>query len=62
MNVHEIDRAGLGARRLVFCAQYYLVAGDVMLARKIALETNELGALAVAKRFFPSQRNACVPC
>jgi hypothetical protein len=29
----------------------YLVAGDVMLAQKIALETNELGALKVANNF-----------
>ena len=33
----------------------YLVAGDVMLAQKIALETNELSALAVANRFSPGQ-------
>jgi hypothetical protein len=32
-----------------------------MLAQKIALETNELGALAVAKQFSPAQRNAFVP-
>jgi hypothetical protein len=30
-----------------------LVAGDVMLAQKIALETDESGALAVAKNFTP---------
>jgi hypothetical protein len=30
-----------------------LVPGDVMLAQKIALETNELAALAVANRFTP---------
>ena len=30
-----------------------LVAGDVMLAQKIALETNELEALAVANLFAP---------
>jgi hypothetical protein len=30
-----------------------LVPGDVMLAQKIALETDELAALAVAKRFSP---------
>jgi hypothetical protein len=28
-----------------------LVAGDVMLAQKIALETNERAALAIANRF-----------
>jgi len=30
----------------------YLVAGDVMLAQKIALETNERRALTVANKFF----------
>jgi hypothetical protein len=30
-----------------------LVAGDVMLAQKIALETDEKTALAVARRFAP---------
>jgi hypothetical protein len=30
----------------------HLVAGDVMLAQKIALETNEFGALAVANTFL----------
>jgi hypothetical protein len=33
----------------------YLVAGDVMLAQKIALETNEFGALAVANTFLPEK-------
>jgi hypothetical protein len=33
-----------------------LVAGDVMLAQKIALETDEIGALAVAHRFVPLAR------
>ena len=28
-----------------------LVPGDVMLAQKIALETDELGALAIARNF-----------
>jgi hypothetical protein len=31
----------------------YLVAGDVMLAQKIALETDERGTLAVANNFLP---------
>jgi hypothetical protein len=31
-----------------------LVAGDVMLAQKVALETNERGALSVAHRSFVS--------
>jgi hypothetical protein len=31
-----------------------LVPGDVMLAQKIALETNERAALAVANKFPPN--------
>lgn len=34
-----------------FVPSGYLVPGDVMLAQKIALETNEQGALAIANRF-----------
>jgi hypothetical protein len=32
------------------------VAGDVMLAQKIALETDELATLKVANRFTPRRR------
>jgi hypothetical protein len=39
----------------------YLVAGDVLLAQKIAMETDERGALTVAKQFTPTQRNVFVP-
>src|ERR1700689_1866852 len=56
MNVHEIDRAGRARAGWCFVPNIYLVAGDVMLAQKIALETDELGALAVAKEFSPSRR------
>ena len=35
------------------CLNDHLVAGDVMLAQKIALETDERGALAVANKFTP---------
>jgi hypothetical protein len=50
-NVIELDEKG--AHRVGWCFMPVgnLVAGDVMLAQKIALETNELGALAVAQRF-----------
>ena len=34
-----------------FVPNRHLVPGDVMLAQKIALETNERGALAVANKF-----------
>ena len=50
-NVQEIDEDGRSTVGWCFVPKGYLVAGDVMLAQKIALETNELGALAVANRF-----------
>jgi len=52
------DQCTRGQRRwspatvgLCFVPMGHLVPGDVMLAQKIALETNEVGALAVANRF-----------
>jgi hypothetical protein len=54
MNVHELgegDRLRMG---WCFVPHGAWVAGDVMLAQKIALETFESGALSVAKRFVPS--------
>ena len=53
MNVFEIDDAGQLKVCLCFIPYGQLVVGDVMLAQKIALETDENGALAVAKRFLP---------
>jgi hypothetical protein len=50
-NVHEIDHAGRPVMGLCFVPSQALVPGDVMLAQKIALETNEREALVVAKRF-----------
>jgi hypothetical protein len=50
-NVHEIDEAGRPITGWCFVPSGHLVAGDVMLAQKIALETDERGALAVANRF-----------
>ena len=50
-NVHEIDRAGQPVTGWCFVPSGDLVAGDVMLAQKIALETNEQATLAVANRF-----------
>jgi hypothetical protein len=52
MNIHELDGAGLPCVGWCFAPKGYLVAGDVMLAQKIALETDERGALAVANKFF----------
>src|ERR1700733_2876112 len=50
-NVDELDDAGVPRMGWFFVPNAYLVAGDVMLAQKIALETNERAALAVANRF-----------
>lgn len=55
INVHEIDDAGRTAVGWCFVPMGYLVAGDVMLAQKIALETRESNALAVANTFLPKQ-------
>ena len=54
LNVYEIDLAGNPRNGLCFVPNAPLVAGDVMLAQKIALETDERGALVVAKKFLPS--------
>ena len=51
MNIYELDRAGRPQAGWCFVPSVDLVAGDVMLAQKIALETDELGALAVARNF-----------
>jgi len=56
MNVYEIDAFGRPLVGRCFVPKYNLVAGDVMLAQKIALETNERGALLVAKSFPPRWR------
>jgi hypothetical protein len=52
MNIHELDGAGRPRVGWCFVPKGYLVAGDVMLAQKIALETDERGALTVANKFF----------
>jgi hypothetical protein len=51
MNIYELDRASRPQAGWCFVPSVDLVAGDVMLAQKIALETDELGALAVARNF-----------
>jgi len=53
MNIHEIDPADRPIAGWCFVPNIDLVAGDVMLAQKIALETDERGALAVARSFSP---------
>ena len=50
-NIIELDDAALPRRRWCFVPRDPLVAGDVMLAQKIALETDERSALAVANNF-----------
>jgi hypothetical protein len=55
MNVHELDEAGRLKMGWCFLPKGYLVAGDVMLTQKIALETFEREALAVAQRFVPPE-------
>ena len=53
MNVYELDDTGRLKMGWCFVPQGCLVAGDVMLAQKIALETFESRALLVARRFAP---------
>jgi hypothetical protein len=60
-NVFEIDDGGELKLGLCFIPSGELVAGDVMLAQKIALETDESGALAVANRFLPRGQLARTP-
>ncbi|WP_024510970.1 hypothetical protein [Bradyrhizobium sp. ARR65] len=52
-NVYELDEIGRPRMGWCFVPSGYLVAGDVMLAQKIALETAESASLAVANRFLP---------
>ena len=52
-NVYEIDNAGRPKVGWCFLPDGRLVAADIMLAQKIALETNEHNALAVANGFPP---------
>ncbi len=55
-NVYEIDEEERVKMGWCFVPNGSLVAGDVMLAQKIALETCEQAALAVANRFLPNDR------
>lgn len=51
-NIEELNSAGHIVCKWCFVPDGDLVAGDVMLAQKVALETNERGALSVAHRSF----------
>jgi hypothetical protein len=48
MNIEELAADGYVTRRSCFAPEGTFVTGDVMLAQKIALETFELDALAIA--------------
>lgn len=52
-NVVEFDVTGKPAIGWCFVPDRALAAGDVMLAQKIALETDEAAVLALAHRFSP---------
>lgn len=51
-NIEELNGTGQQVCKWCFVPDGDLVAGDVMLAQKIALETNERDALSVAHRSF----------
>jgi hypothetical protein len=53
-NIYELDRDGRRKVGWCFVPVDTLVAGDVVLAQKIALETDEWRALAVARNFMPN--------
>ena len=54
-NVCEVDEKGRKKVGLCFLPIGELPIGDVMLSQKIALESWESGALAVARRFIPNR-------
>jgi hypothetical protein len=60
MNIQEIDHAGHLGAGWCFAPDASLVAGDVMLAQKIALETDERRALAVANKFATKETQRSV--
>ncbi|MBV9563755.1 MAG: hypothetical protein JOY90_25415 [Bradyrhizobium sp.] len=53
-NIEQLDDTGRPHVGWCFVPSGYLVQGDIMLAQKIALETSERAALAIANRFPPS--------
>ena len=58
-NVVELDDAALPRKGWCFVPDLQLVAGDVMLAQKIALETDEQSVLSKAKPFKPRLIVSC---
>jgi len=61
MNIDELDDRSRPRTCYCFCTDVSLVPGDVVLAQKIALETDERAALAVANRFTPRLRSLRSP-
>jgi hypothetical protein len=59
MNIEELAAEGYVTRRWCFAPEGAFAAGDVMLAQKIALETFEMEALAIANH--DDQRGAGFP-
>jgi len=60
MNIEELDK--FGQARVCYClvTDAPLAPGDVVLAQKIALETTEHTALAIANKFTPKRRPVSV--
>jgi len=56
MNVEELDDLGQPQACYCFVTVAPLVPGDVVLAKKVALETDERAALAIANKFTPKRR------
>ncbi|MFB6419055.1 hypothetical protein [Bradyrhizobium tunisiense] len=54
-NVLELDEEGQPKVGWCFVPKRPSAAGDVMLAQKIALETEEMSVLAIANRISPKQ-------
>ncbi len=54
MNVEQLDNKGRPLRLLCFMPEGDLVAGDMMLAQKLALELFESDALKVANKLSPA--------
>jgi hypothetical protein len=53
MNIEELDDRGRPRACYCFLPDLHLVPGDILLAQKIALEANEVAALAIANKFTP---------
>ena len=61
MNIDQLDKRGRRVCGWCFLPEGALVAGDVMLAQKIALETDEKAALNVANRISDRMENGLFP-